>query len=502
MKTPIYDFVTAYRDLRPARFHMPGHKGRGPLGCEELDLTEIPGADSLYEADGIIAQSEANASALFGCPTFYSTEGSSHGIRAMLYLAKAFSLGGRRHPASPASRMPDEGGSDARFCVLAARNVHKAFLTAAALLDLDVMWLSPAGGSYLSAQPSPEDLDAALAETGARAVYLSCPDYLGFLPDLRPLARVCHAHGALLLVDNAHGAYLRFLSPSRHPMDLGADLCCDSAHKTLPVLTGGAYLHVANRMQNATCNMQNKAEGTEEKRILRFAQNDGGAEMCRTVRDALALFGSTSPSYLILQSLDLANPYLEQLPERLAAFLPKVEALKSRLRAAGWTPVGDEPLKLTLSLRAVGAAIGRQPEAEACPNGLALAAALEQQWIFCEFADPDYIVFMLSPQNTDEELARLEAALIKQEHFPPEAGGQRPLLRELPEAVCSIRAAMLAPAETLPAADSLGRVLARPGVSCPPAVPILMPGERIDEAAVAAFARYGIKSVAVLSAVV
>ena len=87
MNTPIYDFVKAYNDLRPARFHMPGHKGRGPLGCEDLDLTEIPGADSLYEAAGIIAESEANASALFGCPTFYSTEGSSHCIRAMLLLA-------------------------------------------------------------------------------------------------------------------------------------------------------------------------------------------------------------------------------------------------------------------------------------------------------------------------------------------------------------------------------------------------------------------------------
>ena len=247
MKTPIYDFVTRYKDLRPARFHMPGHKGRGPLGCEELDLTEIPGADSLYEADGIIAESEANASALFGCPTFYSTEGSSHCIRAMLQLAKAFPLGGRWHPASPASRMTDEGGPDARFRVLAARNVHKTFLSAAALLDLDVVWLPSAGGSYLSAQPSPAGLDAALTETGASAVYLTCPDYLGFLPDLRPLARVCHAHGALLLVDNAHGAYLRFLNPSRHPMDLGADLCCDSAHKTLPVLTGGAYLHVSKK---------------------------------------------------------------------------------------------------------------------------------------------------------------------------------------------------------------------------------------------------------------
>ena len=357
MNTPIYNFVTRYNDLRPARLHMPGHKGRGPLGCEELDITEIPGADSLYEADGIIAESEANASRLFGCPTFYSTEGSSHCIRAMLLLATQSGHSklcpeqrrrGSEESVLPAAQEAEEdGGSGSfdsaslrsgrqnrnRFRVLAARNCHKAFLSAAALLDLDVVWLPASEDSYLSAQPTPELLDAALAESGADAVYLTCPDYLGFLPGLAPLAEVCHAHGALLLVDNAHGAYLHFLKPSRHPMDLGADLCCDSAHKTLPVLTGGAYLHVAERLILGV---------GQETRPLRYGE----------IREALALFGSSSPSYLILQSLDLANAYLETLPERLAGFLPKLDALKTRLRAAGWTVVGDEPLKLTLSLAA------------------------------------------------------------------------------------------------------------------------------------------------------
>ena len=78
-------------------------------------------------------------------------------------------------------------------------------------------------------------------------MYLTCPDYLGELPDVAALAAVCRRAGVLLAVDNAHGAYLKFLSPSRHPMDLGADLCCDSAHKTLPVVTGGAYLHIARQ---------------------------------------------------------------------------------------------------------------------------------------------------------------------------------------------------------------------------------------------------------------
>ncbi len=475
------------------------------MGCEEWDITEIPGADSLYEAAGIIAESEANASRLFGCPTFYSTEGSSHCIRAMLLLAcKA-----RQGIKNPECRDEHRSSADKQclslqketgsFRVLAARNVHRAFLSAAALLDLDVAWLPPSDGSYLSAQPSLEELDAALTESGAEAVYLTCPDYLGFLPDLGPLAEVCHAHGALLLVDNAHGAYLHFLHPARHPMDLGADLCSDSAHKTLPVLTGGAYLHAAAHLF---------LETGRKPRPLRTED----------VRDALALFGSTSPSYLILQSLDLANPYLERLPEALAAFLPKVEALKGRLRTAGWDVVGDEPMKLTIcchsARREESVLLAAQKDDGADPStplrsaqddgpgsGLALAAALEQAGICCEFADPDYIVFMLSPGNADEDLARLETAL--KNAFPLgektlDPGGRPMTAPVLPEAVCSIREAMLAPAAAIPAAKSLGRILARPGVSCPPAVPILMPGERIDEAAIAAFERYGIQTVSVL----
>ena len=541
IRTPIFDFVKTYTASAPVRLHMPGHKGRGPLGCEALDLTEIPGADSLYEAAGVIAESEANASALFGCPTFYSTEGSSHCIRAMLLLAEQ--VWRWRHSKAPAHDAEESGfsaqlrttgrggffaslrmtGRDG-FRVLAARNAHKAFLSAAALLDLDVCWLPADADSYLSADPTPEALDAALTDSGAAAVYLTCPDYLGNLPDLQPLAAVCHAHGALLLVDNAHGAYLRFLTPSRHPMSLGADLCCDSAHKTLPVLTGGAYLHVAAGMLQASAK---KADAGQEARPLRedgsrfgvqTTAPQGGAgqkaepgPLCtQSVREALALFGSTSPSYLILQSLDLANPDLETLPARLAAFLPRIAALKARLCAAGWRLIGDEPLKLTFDLRPSPATDNAGVSSGPPRSGTALAAALEQAGIFCEFADRDFLVLMVSPEHTEAELARLEAALTAPESRMAEGRTSdacpytdtgeafAPLHRLVPEVVCTIREAMLAPAVSVPAAESLGRVLARPGVSCPPAVPILMPGERIDEAAVAAFRRYRIETVSVL----
>ena len=165
MNTPICDFVRRYCEEKTLRLHTPGHKGYGPLGVEELDITEVKGADSLYEADGIIRESETNASSLFGCPTFYSTEGSSQCIRAMLHLA---TLNARQ--------------SGKRPLVAAARNVHKTFLSAAALLDLDVMWLTPKQpDSYLSCLLDAQELDLILSKVEIKpaAVYLTSPDYLG-----------------------------------------------------------------------------------------------------------------------------------------------------------------------------------------------------------------------------------------------------------------------------------------------------------------------------------
>ena len=258
MNTPLCDFVRRYADSGVLRLHMPGHKGLGEM--QRLDITEVAGADSLYEADGIIAESQENASRLFGCPTFYSTEGSSQCIRAMVYLAV---LHARLQGKVPV--------------IAAGRNAHKTFLSAVALTDAQVTWLYPARQeSYLSCPVTAADVQA-LGED-VTALYLTSPDYLGNMVDIAAISQVCRQKGILLMVDNAHGAYLRFLPESLHPVDLGADLCCDSAHKTLPVLTGGAYLHVAH---------------TD---LLPYATN------------ALALFGSTSPSYLILQSLDAVNP--------------------------------------------------------------------------------------------------------------------------------------------------------------------------------------------------
>ncbi len=443
MTTPLADFLRAYTASGTARLHMPGHKGRGPLGCEAWDLTEISGADSLYEAAGVIARSEENAAALFGsAATFYSTEGSTQCIKAMLFLA----LQNR-----PAGTPP---------VVLAARNVHKSFVHAAALLDFEPLWLWPEEGtSSLCACPvAAEGLDRALSALDAppAAVYITSPDYLGNMADIPALAEVCRRYKTPLLADNAHGAYLRFLSPSRHPLDLGADLACDSAHKTLPVLTGGAYLHISKTAPAA------------------FREN---------ARAALALFGSTSPSYLTLASLDLCSRYLsENYPARLAEAVRRLEALGKTLSANGWQVEPSDPLRLTL----------RAPSGL---TGLDLADRLRRGGAECEYADRDFLVLMTTPENTPEDLARVPAAL-GANRAPAAPAVSLPLARG--ERVLSIREALFAPQESVPAEESLGRVCGAPTVGCPPAVPIAVSGERIGPEALALFHYYGVKRVDVL----
>ncbi len=440
MKTPIVNFLKSYQEKSPVRMHMPGHKGAGILGFEGMDLTEIYGADELFAAEGIIKESEQNASNLFGCPTYYSTQGSTLCIQTMCTIL-----------------CQDAKSKGKKPKILAGRNAHRSFIHAAALLDFEIAWLY-GNSDYLSCKIHAEDLEKAIIESHPTAVYLTNPDYLGNLLDIKSLASVCKKHNVLLAIDNAHGAYLRFLEPSLHPIDLGADLCCDSAHKTLPVLTGGAYLHLSDSLNQVW-------------------KND--------VKHFMEYFSSTSPSYLIMASLDATNEVLDTtFRNSLSECIQRVDGLKNTLVQYGYTILSGEPMKITISTKEFGY------------TGNEIANLLMECDIYPEFYDSDYIVLMPSPYNTKDDLKRLETCLCGIERKPILIN--KPPKLEQSKKAMNVRQALFSSSITLDVSKSLGQVCSSVTVSCPPAILPVIPGEVISESSIEVMKYYGIETVRVV----
>ena len=440
MKTPIVSFLKSYQEKSPVRMHMPGHKGAGILGFEGMDLTEIYGADELFAAEGIIKESEQNASSLFGCPTYYSTQGSTLCIQTMCTIL-----------------CQDAKSKGKKPKILAGRNAHRSFIHAAALLDFEIEWLY-GKSDYLSCKIHAEDLEKAIIESLPTAVYLTNPDYLGNLLDIQSLASVCKKHNVLLAIDNAHGAYLRFLEPSLHPIDLGADLCCDSAHKTLPVLTGGAYLHLSESLNQVW-------------------KND--------VKHFMEYFSSTSPSYLIMASLDATNEVLDTtFKKSLSECIQRVDGLKNTLTQHGYTILFGEPMKITISTKEFGY------------TGNEIANLLMECDIYPEFYDSDYIVLMPSPYNTKDDLKRLETCLCGIDRKPILIN--KPPKLEQSKKAMNVRQALFSSSITLDVSKSLGQVCSSVSVSCPPAILPVIPGEVISESSIEVMKYYGIETVRVV----
>lgn len=439
MNTPIYNFIKKYDKNNILRCHMPGHKGRYNVRETEMlcrfDITEISGADSLFEAEGIILESEKNMSRLYNtAATLYSAGGSTLCIQGML------------------GAMRDD---DRR--IIAVRNVHRAFLNSAALLGLEVEWVMPNyKNGILSGEIPLEAIENKLKSGGKACVYVTSPDYTGRMADIGAISEICRKYGALLIVDNAHGAHLHFLPKSLHPIALGADICCDSAHKMLPALTGAAMLHMADR---------------------RFEE---------PLRRNMGLFGSTSPSYLIMMSLDLCLDYLDNGIRRdIAENLMYADKFRQRFENRLDFVDGD-PFHITINA------------AESGFNGNELAGLLRENGVECEYSDDAVIILLMSPMNRAGDYSRLESALesalskASRKRREPQAA-----LKSIPEKAMNIREAVFSPCEEIPVERAEGRICAAVKVPCPPAVPIAVSGEIIDGNCIEIFKSYGIKTVLV-----
>ena len=456
MSAPLAEAVLRYAALGIAPFHTPGHKGgRGahPLlqrffTAEGLraDVSLTEELDDLHAPAGCIRAAEELAAEAYGADAaYFMINGTTGAIHTMLTAALA----------------PGD-------VLLVPRNVHRSVVGAMILTGVRPVWLQPEIDTRLGIAMgvSLAAVQRAVQEyPGARAALIVHPTYYGVTGELREIADFLHAHDRLLLTDAAHGAHFAFseeLPPSA--MEAGADLSAESTHKLLGSLTQTSML------------------------LAR-----GGRVPAERIRAASGLLQSTSPNEILLASLDAARAQMaENGRERLAAAIRCARGLRRRINEIpGLWSFGEEymgapgmaaldPLKITVQVMGLGM------------TGFAAEAELRRRNIACELADARNVLFLLSYADGERETELLCAALrdmaasCAPECISRGAGAAAFLeLPPLPETVLSPRDAYFADSVSAAAEDAEGRTAAETIMFYPPGIPVLVPGDRVDRAALA-----------------
>ena len=442
----LYDALRRYRDRGVTPMHMPGHKRNTALFSMEnpygLDVTEIDGFDNLHDAHGILKEGMERAARLWGADkSWFLVNGSSCGILAAVCACTGWG---------------DE--------ILVARNCHKAVYHAIYQNNLRPYYLYPERipGFEAAGGVSPEAVEAALeAHPGVKLVVLTSPTYEGVLSDVKAIADTAHRHGVPLFVDEAHGAHLGLAAGfPKSAVRCGADLVVQSVHKTLPSLTQTAVLHQNGSLVPAGC-----------------------------VERQLAIYETSSPSYLLMASIDRCVCFLLErgeeafslYRENLDRFARETASL-ARLTLLGRGPEEQpgrhgifalDPSKLVVGSFGAGM------------TGPALMARLRKRGIELEMAAKSYAIAMTSLCDTRESLSRLAAALRELDgaagsgEQPAAAAALPPLC---PERLLTIREAESLPGRVLPLSEAIGKISRETVTAYPPGIPLLVPGERVDAA--------------------
>lgn len=428
------------RDTNISSFHTPGHKNKCSYikDISKFDYTEILDLDSLFEAKECILESEKRLAQLYNSEKAYiSAGGCTACIQTM--LRQVAPVGGK---------------------LVCSRIIHESAINTMALLNIEPVWVLPRAdaGDNLPGRIYAEDIERVLSSTeDVKGVYITSPDYYGVISCIDQISKVCRKYGVPLLVDAAHGSHLKFIDTNLSPIDLGADLVAFSWHKTLPALTGAAVLCVDN---------------------YRYTQN---------VKDSMAMFASTSPSYAIMASIDLCREWLiGKSIDEFRETIKYVNRIKRLANSKGISqPYGIcDPMRITLNTASIGL------------RGETAVHLFRKHKIEPEFYDDSYVVLIATPFNTHEDFSKLEKTIRDLPTSKPIIN--KPYHFDIPTAKLNPNEAIFTESQVVNADDSLGRVSAQTVFSCPPGIPLVIPGEVVTNNTLNLFKYYGIKSLKVV----
>ncbi|MGZ6502391.1 MAG: aminotransferase class I/II-fold pyridoxal phosphate-dependent enzyme [Tumebacillaceae bacterium] len=438
---PILHAILSHLRQNPTSFHVPGHKmGRGLPGeigswlgtAGRLDLTEIPGLDDLHAPESAIREAELLAAQAFGAEeTYFLVNGSTAGNLAMIMAAIK----------------PGE-------IILVPRNLHKSVLNGLIVAQAQPVFYHPDVDERfgIATGVAVETVQQAVrSHPQAKAVLITSPTYHGICSDLQRIADVVHEAGMMLLVDEAHGAHFAFHEAfPQTAMQAGADIAVQSTHKMLGSLTQSSMLHV---------------QGARVDRVR--------------LRKRLQLVQSTSPSYLLMASLDCAryqmqtegHALLERALQAVAAETARLDAIPGLTRLTETCGYRVDPLKWTLGVTGLGL------------TGSEAYERLHDKRLTLELADPRNVLAVISYADTALQIGRLVDGLerLASETTEPFSANDTPpasaTFPSPPPMRVPLHEAFQMDAEAVPLSEAVGRCAAEMVIPYPPGIPLIVPGE-------------------------